>query len=44
MTVSITDSDEDGTAEALRKVYPEITAQNIMIVSSDLILDVNQVD
>lgn len=41
--VTLSDRDDDGTAEALRKVFSQITAENIMVVSSDLILDVNQV-
>ena len=37
-------SHEDlGTADALRLVHGRLVAENIMLVSSDLLVDVNQV-
>ena len=37
-------SHEDlGTADALRLVHSRFTAENIMVVSSDLLVDINQV-
>lgn len=41
--VTFASHDDLGTADALRLVHGRLTAENIMVVSSDLLVDVNQI-